>query len=111
MLTDLQLKKARGTEKDYKLAEGGGLHVLVSPTGNRSWRLKYRFGKKEKLLTIGTYPETSLKEARSHWHVVRSRLASRLSLEVQLTTWSTIGRLPHRSGALGVLVRPLRGWC
>jgi hypothetical protein len=46
MLTDIQLKKAKAAEKDYKLADGGGLHVLVSTTGNRSWRLKYRFGKK-----------------------------------------------------------------
>lgn len=64
MLTDIQLKKAKAAEKDYKLADGGGLHVLVSTTGNRSWRLKYRFGKKEKLLTIGSYPEISLREAR-----------------------------------------------
>jgi len=64
MLTDIQLKKAKSGEKDYKLADGGGLHVLVPTTDNRSWRLKYRFGKKEKLLTIGTYPDISLREAR-----------------------------------------------
>lgn len=64
MLTDLQLRKAKAAEKDYKLTDGGGLHVLVSTTGNRSWRLKYRFGKKEKVLTIGTYPEISLRAAR-----------------------------------------------
>jgi hypothetical protein len=63
-LMDMQLKKAKAADKDYKLADGGGLHVLVSTTGNRSWRLKYRFGKKEKLLTIGSYPEVSLREAR-----------------------------------------------
>ncbi len=49
MLTDMQLKKAKPGEKDYKLPDTGGLYVLVSTTGNRSWRLKYRFGKKEKL--------------------------------------------------------------
>jgi hypothetical protein len=53
MLTDMQLKKAKAADKDYKLSDGGGLYVLVSTTGNRSWRLKYRVGKKEKLLTIG----------------------------------------------------------
>ena len=64
MLTDMQLKKAKPADKDYKLPDSGGLHLKVSTTGHRSWRLKYRFGEKEKLLTIGTYPEVSLLEAR-----------------------------------------------
>lgn len=64
MLTDAQAKRAKGADKPYKLTDGGGLYLLVSPTGNRSWRLKYRFGGKEKLLTFGTYPEVSLVDAR-----------------------------------------------
>ena len=64
MLTDVQVKKAKGAEKPYKLADSGGLFLLVSPTGNRSWRMKYRFGGKEKLLTFGSYPEVSLIKAR-----------------------------------------------
>lgn len=64
MLTDVQIKKARPADKPYKLTDSGGLFVLVSTTGNRSWRLKYRFGKKEKLLTFGSYPEVSLIRAR-----------------------------------------------
>ncbi|HSI19101.1 MAG TPA: integrase arm-type DNA-binding domain-containing protein [Sphingomonas sp.] len=64
MLPDMQLKKAKAADKEYKLADSGGLHLNVSTTGHRSCRLKYRFGKKEKLLTIGSCPETSLLEAR-----------------------------------------------
>lgn len=64
MLTDAQAKRAKGEAKPYKLSDGGGLFLLVSPTGNRSWRLKYRFGGKEKLLTFGGYPEVSLVAAR-----------------------------------------------
>jgi hypothetical protein len=64
MLTDVQIKKAKGAEKPYKLSDSGGLFLLVSPTGNRSWRLKYRFGGKEKLLTFGSYPDVSLIRAR-----------------------------------------------
>ena len=44
MLTDVQIKKAKPTDKAYKMADSGGLFLLVSTTGNRSWRLKYRFG-------------------------------------------------------------------
>lgn len=64
MLTDVQVKKAKPSEKPYKLADAGGLFLLVSTTGNRSWRLKYRFGGKEKLLTFGAYPDVSLIKAR-----------------------------------------------
>jgi hypothetical protein len=64
MLTELQVRKAQGTDKAYKLSDSGGLFLHVAVTGSRSWRLKHRFGGKEKLLTLGTYPQTSLKAAR-----------------------------------------------
>ena len=64
MLTDTQIKKAKGAEKPYKLADSGGLFMLVSPTGHRSWRQKYRFNGKELLLTHGPYPDVSLAKAR-----------------------------------------------
>lgn len=64
MLTDVQVKKAKGAEKAYKLSDSGGLFLLVSTTGNRSWRLKYRFGGKEKLLTFGAYPDVPIARAR-----------------------------------------------
>lgn len=59
-LTDVPIKKARPAGKPYKMPDSGGLYVLASTTGNRSWRLKYRLGKKEKLLTFGSYPDVSL---------------------------------------------------
>ncbi len=64
MLTDAQCKSAKDKEKAYKLSDTGGLHLHVSPTGHRSWRLKYRYGGKEKLRTLGTYPELGLRDAR-----------------------------------------------
>ena len=64
MLTDVQAKRAKGADKPYKLGDSGGLFLLVSPTGHRSWRMKYRFAGKEKLLTFGNYPDVSLIKAR-----------------------------------------------
>ena len=64
MLTDAQARKAKGGEKPYKLTDGGGLFLLVGTSGHRSWRLKYRFGGREKLLTFGAYPDLSIVEAR-----------------------------------------------
>lgn len=63
-LTDAQIRKAKPQEKLYKLTDGGGLYLAVSPTGGKVWRLRYEIAGKEKLLTIGPYPDISLLEAR-----------------------------------------------
>ncbi|NJR80262.1 tyrosine-type recombinase/integrase [Sphingomonas corticis] len=64
MLTEVEARKAVAADRDYKLADSGGLHLFVSKTGHKSWRLKYRFGGKERRLVLGTYPALSLKRAR-----------------------------------------------
>lgn len=73
-LTDAQARKAQAKETPYKLADAGGLHLFVSTTGARSWRLKYRFAGKEKLLTFGLYPEVTLAQARDARDVARRHL-------------------------------------
>lgn len=52
-----QVGTAKPEEKPYKLADGGGLYLLVNPNGSRYWRLKYRVAGKEKLLALGVYPK------------------------------------------------------
>ena len=73
-LTDTTLRAVKATEKAQKLFDGNGLFLFVSPTDTKSWRLKYRFQGKEKLLTLGTYPQTSLKEARERAADARKQL-------------------------------------
>ena len=63
-LTDTKIRTIKPSEKPKKLFDGGGLFLLVTPTGGKLWRLKYRFGGIEKLLAIGAYPQISLAEAR-----------------------------------------------
>lgn len=63
-LTDTKIRTIKPAEKPQKLFDGGGLFLLVTPTGGKLWRLKYRFGGIEKLLAIGPYPQTSLADAR-----------------------------------------------
>jgi hypothetical protein len=60
MLTDLQCRKAKAGEKDYKLSDAHGLYLFVTRTGFRSWRWKYRFAGKEKRLVLGSYPDMNL---------------------------------------------------
>lgn len=63
-LTDLQVSKAKPQEKQVTLFDGGGLFLLVTPTGGKLWRLKYRFAGKERLISFGAYPTVSLTDAR-----------------------------------------------
>jgi hypothetical protein len=63
-LTAQKIKNAKPTTKTRKLFDGGGLYLEVSPKGRKWWRLKYRYGGKEKRLSLGVYPDVSLKEAR-----------------------------------------------
>jgi integrase len=64
MLTEVEIKASKPREKPYKLADAGGLYLLINPNGARWWRLKYRVDGREKLLSFGVYPETTLKKAR-----------------------------------------------
>ena len=75
MLTDVKVRNAKPGEKQTKLFDGGGLFLLVTPQGGKSWRLKYRIEGKEKLLAFGTYPEVSLSEAREKREEARRLLA------------------------------------
>src|SRR5690606_34176930 len=63
-LTDNQLKALKPKAKPYKVAAERGLHIEVTPKGGKLWRYRYRVGKIEKKLSIGTYPDISLKQAR-----------------------------------------------
>src|SRR3546814_3160766 len=63
-LKELEVKYAAKRQRAYKLSDGGGLHLLVQPSGSKLWRLKYRFDGKEKLLSIGKYPLITLAIAR-----------------------------------------------
>ncbi len=63
-LTDPIIKAAKPKEKAHKLSDGDGLVLLIQPNGSKWWRYRYRFNGKEKMLSIGTYPEVTLKESR-----------------------------------------------
>ncbi len=74
-LTDSAIKAAKPKASQYKLHDEKGLFLIVRPTGGKLWRLKYRFAGKEQQLTIGTYPEIALKEARERRDAARKVIA------------------------------------
>ncbi len=63
-LSDIAIRRARPGNKARKMFDGRGLYLEVAPRGGKYWRLKYRFAGKEKRLSLGVYPDVSLKEAR-----------------------------------------------
>ena len=78
-LTDAAIKKARYSREDGKperLSDEKGLYLEQSPAGGKLWRLKYRFGGKEKRLALGAYPEITLKAARDRRDDARALLAN-----------------------------------
>lgn len=73
-LTDTACRQAKVSEKPYKLADSGGLYLLINKAG-KYWRWKYRVNGKEKLLAIGVYPDTTLALARERHQDARKLLA------------------------------------
>lgn len=75
-LTDVVIKNAKPAVKPYKLADGMGMFLLVTPAGGKLWRLKYRIDSREKLLAMGSYPEVSLADARKRREAARELIAA-----------------------------------
>jgi integrase len=81
-LTETRIRATKPAEKPAKLFDGGGLYLLVNPakatdeSGARLWRLKYRIGGREKLLSLGAYPDVPLKLAREGREKARKQLAA-----------------------------------
>jgi integrase len=74
-LSDMKVQKAKSKDKPVTLFDGGGLFLMVTPTGGKLWRFKYRFDGKEKKLAFGSYPEISLLDARQKRDEARKQLA------------------------------------
>jgi integrase len=99
-LTDLAVRNAKPRTKPYKISDGGGLFLLLQPNGSKLWRLKYRSQGKEKLLACGSYPMTSLAEAREKREAARKLLSNgedpsqkrkEAKLQAALATQNTFG--------------------
>lgn len=75
-LTDTAIRNAKPADKPVRLFDGGGLYLEIAPSGGKWWRLKYRFGGKEKRYSLGVYPEVTLATARKKRDEAREKLAA-----------------------------------
>ena len=82
-LSDTALRNAKPKAKPYKMYDIDGLFAILTPAGGKWWRFKYRFEGKEKLLSFGTYPEITLKEAREKRDEARKLVAQGIDPSAQ----------------------------
>lgn len=75
-LSEAKARNAKPRSKPYKIADGEGLFLLITPSGSKYWRMRYFFGGKEKLLALGVYPEVGLADAREKRALARKTLAA-----------------------------------
>lgn len=75
-LSDAKIRNAKPSTKPYKMADGDGMFLLITPSGSKYWRLKYFFAGKERLLALGVYPEVTLTDARERRSQARKMLAT-----------------------------------
>jgi hypothetical protein len=75
-LTDIATSKAKPADSPVRLFDGGGLYLELVPSGGKWWRLEYRHGGREKRLSLGTFPDTSLKAAREARDKARKQVAA-----------------------------------
>ena len=75
-LTETLIRQTTPGPKPVKLFDGRGLYLLLNPNGSRWWRFKYRFEGREKLISLGTYPDVGLKLARDRCDATRQQLVA-----------------------------------
>ena len=105
-LTAVAVKNAKAADKPYKLADGGGMFLLVDSKGGKYWRLAYRFAGKQKTLALGIYPEVTLEAARK----ARDRAREQLRDDVDPCMMRKVGKITARHKAANNFEAIAREW-
>jgi integrase len=103
-LTDTAIRNARPSLKTVKLFDERGLYLEISPAGGKWWRLKYRFEGREKRVSLGVYPDVSLKDARDRREAARKLLANGIDPSENRKAQRSV-RADRAANSLEVVVR------
>ena len=109
-LTDTQIKKAKSSEKAYRMSDSGGMYLWVTPSGGKLWRWGYRFGGKEKLMALGKYPEVSLALARERHGEARKLLATGTDPMAQRKVEKAAEQVANESSFASIAAEWLEHW-
>jgi integrase len=109
-LTDTEIKRSKAAERAYSLGDGGGLYLWVKPTGGKLWRWSYRFDGKEKLMSLGKYPDVSLALARERHAEARKLLATGIDPMAQRKAEKTAEKAAVENSFQSVATQWLSHW-
>jgi integrase len=109
-LTDTEIKRAKAAEKAYSMGDGGGLYLWVKPTGGKLWRWSYRFDGKEKLMSLGKYPDVPLALARERHAEARKLLATGVDPMAQRKAEKTAEKIAVENTFQSVTTQWLEHW-
>jgi integrase len=109
-LTDTEIKRAKAAEKAYSMGDGGGLYLWVKPTGGKLWRWSYRFEGKEKLMSLGKYPDVSLVQARERHSDARKIFAAGVDPMAQRKAAKTAEKAAIENSFQSITTRWLEHW-
>lgn len=88
-LNDMQIRRAKPeTKAYYTLGDGQGLSLLIEPNGSKSWRFRYRFAGKPKMISLGVYPTITLADASSRRDDARKLVAEGKSCDPTCVIWA-----------------------
>jgi len=109
-LTDTEIKRAKAAEKAYSMGDGGGLYLWVKPTGGKLWRWSYRFDGKEKLMSLGKYPDVPLALARERHAEARKLLATGVDPMAQRKAEKTAEKVAVENSFQSITAQWLEHW-
>jgi hypothetical protein len=109
-LTDMEIRKAKAKEKAYCLNDRGGLYLWITPAGGKLWRWAYRFDRKEKLMSLGKYPDVSLAQARERHAEARKLLATGVDPMAQRKAETTAEKIAVENSFQSVTTQWLAHW-
>jgi integrase len=109
-LTDTEIKKAKAKEKAYSLNDSGGFYLWITPAGGKLWRWAYRFDRKEKLMSLGKYPDVPLALARERHAEARKLLATGVDPMAQRKAAKTAEKTAVENSFQSITTRWLEHW-
>jgi integrase len=109
-LTDIQIKRAKQKDKAYRMSDGGGMYIWVTPAGGKLWRWAYMYRGKEKLMALGKYPTVSLATARERHSNARRLLMSGIDPMAQRKANKAVERIASENSFASVASLWLNHW-
>ena len=109
-LTDAKIRLIKPRQKPFKLSDGRGLYLWVTPSGGKHWRWTYRFEGKQKLMTFGRYPEIPLARARERLVEERKFLSEGIDPMIQRKAKKVAERISTENSFASVAAKWLDHW-